>query len=62
LNDLHLAHSSILRTRWDHNIPWSRHNISIALQKDTNWIDDIIQLMTSENSACLKIYNILKAT
>jgi hypothetical protein len=30
LNDLHLAHSSILRTRGDHNIPWFRHNISIA--------------------------------
>jgi hypothetical protein len=42
LNDLHFAHSSILRTRGDHNIPWSRHNISIASQKDTNSIDDII--------------------
>jgi hypothetical protein len=29
LNDLHLAHSSILRTRGDHNIPWSRHNIQL---------------------------------
>jgi hypothetical protein len=36
LNDLHLAYSSILRTRGNHNIPWSRHNISIASQKDTN--------------------------
>jgi hypothetical protein len=36
LNDLHLAHSSVLRTRGDRNIPWSRHNISIASQKDTN--------------------------
>ena len=29
-------HSSILRTKEDHNIPWSRHNISITSQKDTN--------------------------
>jgi hypothetical protein len=36
LNDLHLAHSSVLRTRGDHNIPWSRHNISIASQEDTD--------------------------
>jgi hypothetical protein len=36
LNDLHLAHSSFLGTRGDHNIPLSRHNISIASQKDTN--------------------------
>jgi hypothetical protein len=36
LNDLPFAHSSVLRTRGDHSIPWSRHNISIALQKDTN--------------------------
>ena len=58
LNDSHLAHSSVLKTRGDHNIPWSRHNISIASQTDTNWIDDIIQLMTSGNNACLMIYNI----
>jgi hypothetical protein len=36
LNDLHFAHSSVLRTRGDHSIPWSRHNISISSQKDTN--------------------------
>jgi ABC-type antimicrobial peptide transport system permease subunit len=36
LNDLLFAHSSIIRNRGDHNIPWSRHNISIASQKDTN--------------------------
>jgi hypothetical protein len=62
LNDLHLSHSSILRTRGDHNIPWFRHNISIASQKYTNRIDDITQFMTSGNNACLKIYNTLKAT
>jgi hypothetical protein len=33
LNDLHFAHSSVLKTRGDHSIPWSRHNISIASQK-----------------------------
>jgi hypothetical protein len=62
LNDLHFAHSSILRTRGDHNISWSRHNLSISSQGDTNWIDDIILLVTSGNNACLKIYNILRAT
>jgi hypothetical protein len=36
LNDLHFAHSSVLRTRGVHSILWSRHNISIASQKDTN--------------------------
>jgi hypothetical protein len=36
LNDSQTAHSSILRARGDHNIPWSRHNISIAPQKYTN--------------------------
>jgi hypothetical protein len=60
LNDLHFAHSSILRTRGDHNISWSIHNLSISSQGDTNWIDDIIQLVTSGNDACLKIYNIYK--
>jgi hypothetical protein len=62
LNVLHFAHSSVFRTRGDPNIHWSSHNISIASQKDTNWIDDIIQLITSGNNACLKIYNTLKAT
>jgi hypothetical protein len=57
LNDLYFAHSSILRTGGDHNISWSRHNLSISSQRDTNWIDDIIQLMTSGNNACLKEYN-----
>jgi hypothetical protein len=62
LNDLHFAYYSILRTRWDHNIPWPRHNISIASQKDTTLKNDIIQPMPSGNKACLKRYNTLKAT
>jgi hypothetical protein len=35
LNDLHLAHSSVLRTRGDHTIPWSRQYIN-CITKDTN--------------------------
>jgi hypothetical protein len=60
LNDLHPAHSSILRTRGDHNIPRSRHNISIASQKDTNLENDIIQLMPSGNKACFNRQTINK--
>jgi hypothetical protein len=36
LNDLHFAHSSFLRTRGDHNIPWSRHTLSLSSQRDIN--------------------------
>ena len=36
LNDLHFAHSSFLRTRGDHNIPWSRHTLSLSSHKDAN--------------------------
>ena len=36
LNDLHFAHSSFLRTRGDHNIPWSRHTLPLSSHKDAN--------------------------
>jgi hypothetical protein len=47
LNDLHFAHSSFLWTRGDHNIPWSRHTLSLSSYTDTNlnikWKIDLIQ-------------------
>jgi hypothetical protein len=37
LNDLHFAHSSFFRARGDHNIPWSRHTLSLSSHKDANF-------------------------
>ena len=46
LNDLHFAHSSFLRARGDHNVPWSRQTLNFVTKKyqfSTKWRIDLIQ-------------------